>query len=336
LKIVVRQLPDLTDILKGIVDNTSAYEGLNRFAIDGLIRAVSGLGLFAALSEPQRIGPLREDLGVIDKYERLFNAVIEVLNNTGYVEQKDGMFALKYDIQLIQEQIRQVDLDEQARDLVKSQPDLQAHIRLVKPCLEALPEIFTGKVSAKDFISSGSSADLVEGFYKGNPALNYFNERVADVIETYVQHRIRDLKETEKICILEIGAGACETSAMIFERLKGYAKHLDYVYTDISKNFLMHAEEHYCKENPYIRMKLFDFEKPLVEQDIQENFFDLVVTSNVLHATRNMMDTLEQVKVVLKTNGLLVLNEKSAEMNFLTPTFSLLGGWWLCRMKRLI
>jgi hypothetical protein len=56
---------------------------------------------------------------------------------------------------------------------------------------------------------------------------------------------------------------------------------------------------------------------------------DAVFATNVLHATCNMAATLQQCKALLRTGGLLLVNELCARTDFLTLTFGLTDGWWL-------
>ena len=57
--------------------------------------------------------------------------------------------------------------------------------------------------------------------------------------------------------------------------------------------------------------------------------YDVLLATNVLHATRNMPNTLQNCKALLRKGGLLIANELSAKTEFLTLTFGLTDGWWL-------
>jgi polyketide synthase PksR len=91
----------------------------------------------------------------------------------------------------------------------------------------------------------------------------------------------------------------------------------------------MYAENEYGKQNPYLTYKIFHVEKPAVTQGIHAGEYDIVIAANVLHATKNIRQTLRNAKAVLKKNGLLLLNEMSKNNLFVHLTFGLLEGWWL-------
>ena len=57
--------------------------------------------------------------------------------------------------------------------------------------------------------------------------------------------------------------------------------------------------------------------------------YDVLFATNVLHATRDMGNTLQHCKALLRKGGLLIANELSTKTEFLTLTFGITDGWWL-------
>ncbi|MGG0025446.1 beta-ketoacyl synthase N-terminal-like domain-containing protein [Bacillus inaquosorum] len=218
--------------------------------------------------------------------------------------------------------------NEQKSDLLQDN-NMKAMVTLVETALKALPDILTGKASATDILFPNSSMDLVEGVYKNNQVADYFNDVLADTLAAYLQERLKQEPEA-KIRILEIGAGTGGTSAAVFQKLKAWQTHIkEYCYTDLSKAFLMHAENKYGPDNPYLTYKRFNVEEPASEQHIDPGSYDVVIAANVLHATKNIRQTLRNAKAALKKNGLLLLNEISDHNIYSHLTFGLLEGWWL-------
>ena len=213
--------------------------------------------------------------------------------------------------------------------------NIKAWAVLVEATLRALPDILTGKALATDIIFPNSSMELVEGIYKHNLIADYFNEVLAGTVAAYVQERL-NLDASARMRLLEIGAGTGGTSAMVLQKLKPYREHMqEYCYTDISKAFLMHAEKEYGSENPYLTYKIFNVEEPAAGQDISAGGYDIVIAANVLHATKDIRQTLRNAKAVLQNNGLLILNEMSTGSLFAHVTFGLLEGWWRYEDKAL-
>ncbi|WP_133125247.1 class I SAM-dependent methyltransferase, partial [Xanthomonas citri] len=101
-------------------------------------------------------------------------------------------------------------------------------------------------------------------------------------------------------------------SAVVFAALGAYAAHVaEYAYTDLSKAFLHHAQAQYAPHVPYLRSQVFDLEKAPAAQGVDEHGYDVVIATNVVHATRDIRQALGHVKAVLKGQGILLLNELS-------------------------
>ena len=66
----------------------------------------------------------------------------------------------------------------------------------------------------------------------------------------------------------------------------------------------------------------------MAEQGMEVGGYDVVIASNVLHATKEIRRTLRTVKAALKRNGMLIMNELSGSSVYAHLTFGLLEGWW--------
>ncbi len=208
-------------------------------------------------------------------------------------------------------------------------PDLRAQVVLLDATLRALPRILTGVVPATDVMFPNSSLELVQGIYKGNAVTDLFNGVLADTAAAVVR-AIAEGDRRARVRILEIGAGTGGGSQKVFQRLEPFASLVEtYCYTDLSRSFLMHAEQEYGPTHAYLDYRLLDVEQPLAAQGIEIGSFDLVLATNVLHATRDIRRTLRNAKAALKENGVLLANEISANSLFTHLTFGLLAGWWL-------
>lgn len=209
-----------------------------------------------------------------------------------------------------------------------TQPEMRARVELADVMIRALPDIVTGKQSATEIMFPGGSMSRVEGIYKQNSIADYFNALLADeaaqLISDFSGHGNR------KIRILEIGAGTGGTSSMLFQKFEPYRELIqEYCYTDVSKSFLQHARKQYGPYYPYLTYSLLNIEEPLHSQGVEAGRYDMVVATNVLHATRQIRHTLRNAKALLTLNGKLLINEIIEDSLFNHVTFGLLTGWWL-------
>jgi polyketide synthase PksN len=286
-----------------------------------LLATLQSLGLFEGRSEERA-----SVLPIAALYERWLEESLSVLLTKGYLE---------YDEQCYRNKLSSIDLArlwrewDQAKILWLQDSNQKALVTLVEACLRALPEILTGKQQATDVIFPDSSMALVENIYKGNVVADFYNQTLQSSVVAYIQARLAQAPMAQ-IRILEIGAGTGGTSAGLLAQLRPFQNNIvEYCYTDLSKAFLQHGSRQYAPEHPYIVTQIFDVEKPLAEQGIQANHYDLVIAANVLHATQNIRNTLRNAKATLRKHGLLFLNEMSTKTLFSHLTFGLLEGWWL-------
>ncbi|MEH6633683.1 MAG: SDR family NAD(P)-dependent oxidoreductase [Halopseudomonas aestusnigri] len=210
-----------------------------------------------------------------------------------------------------------------AIELRKGTPEIE----LLDLCLKALPDVLSGRIKATDVMFPDASLALVEKIYKGNPVADLFNDTLSDLVTAYVRER-----GGQPLRILEIGAGTGGTSVTVLRALKPFGAQItEYAYTDVSKAFLLQAEDRFGTEFPSLRTMMFDVEKNPEEQGVPTGHYDFVIAANVLHATSDIRTSLKQAKVLLKRNGLLLLNEISGTSLFTHLTFGLLEGWWRYR-----
>ncbi|WP_249713339.1 hypothetical protein, partial [Bacillus cereus] len=73
-------------------------------------------------------------------------------------------------------------------------------------------------------------------------------------------------------------AGTGGTTAMLFTKLNPFVKQIaEYCYTDVSKAFLMHAEQEYVPDVPYLTTALFTAEEPCESQNIKTGVYDIII-----------------------------------------------------------
>jgi ubiquinone/menaquinone biosynthesis C-methylase UbiE len=128
--------------------------------------------------------------------------------------------------------------------------------------------------------------------------------------------------------VLEIGAGSGGTTLALFRKLT-VRQGLSYDFTDISAGFFIKAKELLSEWTSSINYKKLDIETDPVEQGFEEAKYDLVIASNVLHATKHMETTLKNTRKLLKPGGQLMLLEVTTPPVYLHLVFGCLPGWWV-------
>lgn len=82
-----------------------------------------------------------------------------------------------------------------------------------------------------------------------------------------------------------------------------------YTYTDVSVGFFEKAAELFTAYKDRMTFKVLDVEKSPSTQGYETGTYDVIIASNVLHATTSMQRTLEHTRQLLKPGGYLMLLE---------------------------
>lgn len=115
--------------------------------------------------------------------------------------------------------------------------------------------------------------------------------------------------------VLESGAGTGCTTATVLPTLRseqGERMYSNYVYSGISAGFYLAAKERF-KDYDAMEFPLLDVTQDPLGQGFEEGSFDLIVASNVLHATLSLVHTSTKVRRLLNPQGRLFLLELSPE-----------------------
>ncbi|KAI4591597.1 Type I Iterative PKS [Pestalotiopsis sp. 9143b] len=135
--------------------------------------------------------------------------------------------------------------------------------------------------------------------------------------------------------ILEIGGGTAGTTLPVLEALSRNREEpgfLQYTFTDISSGFFENARNKLSRWSQRLTYKKLDISQNIEDQDFAPEQFDVVIASNVLHATQDMTVTMANVRRLLKPKGRLLLLEANRHPASVLP-FALLPGWWYAKDK---
>lgn len=188
----------------------------------------------------------------------------------------------------------------------------------ISSVFEEVVNIFDDKVNPLELLLKD---DLLADIYHFRPLCDY-----ADFFRL-LAHSKPNMK------ILEIGAGTGGMTATILPVLKnssprGERMYGSYTYTDLSAGFFVAAKERF-KDYDAITYRVLDISADPIVQGFDSESYDLIVASNVLHATPRLQDSLLNIRKLLKPTGKLFLQELSPTTKWVNYVMGLLPGWWL-------
>ncbi|PGH00190.1 hypothetical protein AJ79_08295 [Helicocarpus griseus UAMH5409] len=185
---------------------------------------------------------------------------------------------------------------------------------------EKLPKILTGKIDPLALM-------LEDGFlYR-----LYANDDASKRCYCHMIHYLQQAtKKNPNMNILELGAGTSGATVPLLQELgsDGVLPIYQYDFTDVSTGFFERSSIKLQKWSKYLRFKRFDLQGDPAKQGFAEGSYDIIIASNVLHATDCIDVSLSKVRKLLKPGGKLLLIEVTRVLPFYNVCSGVLPGWW--------
>ncbi|OQE42415.1 hypothetical protein PENCOP_c004G00771 [Penicillium coprophilum] len=135
--------------------------------------------------------------------------------------------------------------------------------------------------------------------------------------------------------VLEIGGGTGSFTAEVLAVLspdlaKSKGNIASYTFTDISSGFFEKAKQRFQSWSDIMNFQSLNIERSPVDQGLQLGTYDLIFAGNVIHATANLQNALQNLRSLLKPGGQLIMQEGIRQDFLWYPlVFGQLPGWWL-------
>ena len=264
---------------------------------------------------------LRQRLGVVSEHRRLFLRLLEMLAKSGVLEEADGGFTVK------------LGPDDPLPEELPANPETFAgpmagrysqgliEIGLFERSGGALVDVLVGEADPLTLLFSSGEPTAADLYLKA-PVARAANALLSDAVRALLSR----LPEGRRLRVIEVGAGTGSATASVLPELP--AGRFDYMYTDISAGFFSEAEARFGDGDGCIEYRPLDIEKDPVEQGFDRHGYDLVIASNVLHATRFLQETLGHCRTLMAPSGQLVALENLRGLGWMDLTFGQLDGWW--------
>lgn len=138
-------------------------------------------------------------------------------------------------------------------------------------------------------------------------------------------------EENPRLRILEIGGGTGSCTLPVLKALSRDSAPLleHYTFTDISMGFFEAAKQKLALWDGSVSYLALNIEQDPADQGFSPNSYDVIIAAQVLHATKNINNTMKHVRGLLRDGGKLVLVETIRDTAYLHMMFGTLPGWWL-------
>jgi acyl transferase domain-containing protein/NADPH:quinone reductase-like Zn-dependent oxidoreductase len=279
-----------------------------------VLQALRELGWAGAVGDVVTADGLTAELGVRPRFRPLVGRLLGMLVADGIVEEvADGW------------RVRRVpapgDPEADLVQLLAAHPAHRPELGLLARCGPRLAEVLGGRCDPLQLLFPEGSLAALEALYRDSPTAREANGLVAEAVAAAAAGQPPD----RPIRILEVGAGTGGTTAHVLARLPG--DRAEYTFTDVSPVFLHQARDRFG-EYPFVGYGVLDLEGDPLTQSFEAHAFDIVIAANVVHATRDLGESLDHLATLLAPGGLLVLLEGVAARHWVDLTFGLTEGWW--------
>ncbi|HLJ16215.1 MAG TPA: SDR family NAD(P)-dependent oxidoreductase [Bryobacteraceae bacterium] len=293
-----------------------ALAALEAVSLDFVVAAFARAGFTLGAGARWRTEQMARQFGVVSQHRRLFERLLGMLEEEGILSrQEDDTWRVVREpgtrhpgrrIQSLMEQYGQV---------------AEAELTLLSRCGEKLSEVLRGAQHPLELLFPGGDTSTAAKLYRDSPRYRAMNTLVANAVTA----AIGQLPPDRGVRILEVGAGTGGTTAALLGRLP--ARQTDYVFTDIGETFVAKAREQF-RQFEFLRGKTLDIEREPCVQGFEPHQYDIVIAVNVLHATKDMGQTVANVRELLAPGGILVLSEATHRSRWVDLVFGLTDGWW--------
>jgi acyl transferase domain-containing protein/NADPH:quinone reductase-like Zn-dependent oxidoreductase/SAM-dependent methyltransferase len=181
---------------------------------------------------------------------------------------------------------------------------------------------------------SGEANPLEVIFADEAKITEFYRELTEDTtgLEPFNRYLDAVVHKTPDLRFLEVGAGTGGSTSVMMRTIGDPElppRFEEYLYTDISPSFFVHAQSRFSQHNARMRYQVLNVERDTEEQGFEGNY-DVIIADNVLHATHDLHITLSNIRKLLRPGGRLILKELVTPKRMLTGfSFGLLPGWWL-------
>ena len=294
---------------------------LERWSRSRALATLEELGWQRRAGETVDPEALQSQLNVLPEHKRLFRRLFEMLAKSGVVEEADDGFVVVVGPEDSLPEEMPGDLEEFASQMADLHPDGLTEIGLFRRSGRALAEVLRGHEDPLTLLFSNGEPTAADLYLKA-PVARAANRMLAEAVRALVAA----LPEGRRLRVIEVGAGTGSATASVLPELPD--GRFDYVYTDISAGFFAEAEARFGDGGGCIEYRPLDIEKDPIDQGFDSHGYDLLIASNVLHATRYLEETLGHCRDLLAPSGQLIALENLSGLGWMDLTFGQLDGWW--------
>jgi acyl transferase domain-containing protein/SAM-dependent methyltransferase len=278
-----------------------------------ITRTLLQLGVFKDPNEAYSVDEVLQRFAILPNYHKLLSRWLLRLTRMGLLRLHERRFKNP-------EPLEMPFLDQRLKEAGEAFADQTFFLDYIERCGNMLADILTGRQDPLETLFPGGSSELAERLYGDWVVSRQISGIAASVVTAVVSGHV----DARPLRILELGAGTGGTTGTVLRMLP--PRPIEYWFTDVSEFFFIRAQEKY-QDYPFVRYGALDIERNPLTQGFPSGSFDVVLATNVLHATLNLETAVDHVLTLLTPRGVLILSEITEDFAWLDITTGLIEGW---------
>ena len=293
---------------------TRVYPSQASLIVTYIIEAFAKLGCdLSAVKAGQRIANLPQP----DKREKLVTQLMHALRDDGLVT-KDGSDWIRTSkpISTTPSSSRRFN------QILEDFPQFAPENKLLHAVGSELAGCLSGDVNPLHLLfGSPEKRKLIADQYTIAPIQSAVSKQLA----SFITKRFEKQKTDQVVRVLEIGGGTCGTTLYAVSAFAQLSLPVEYTFSDVSSSFISAAKSK-LSEYKFVTFRTLDItEKPSPEL---RGSYDMIIATNIIHATPDVCESIENARQMLQPGGFLTLVEYTRRLYFLDVVFGQLDGWW--------
>ncbi|KAL8751877.1 MAG: hypothetical protein Q9199_006133, partial [Rusavskia elegans] len=250
------------------------------------------------------------------RHSQVMRCLWDILERQGVIYRKNGTTFRT------SKRITEVRSSQLTRGYIGWHPKYTVDFALMALTGPVLADCLTGATDPlKILFGNPKAQQVLDDFYHESPML----ATMTDQLVAFIKQTVTQSSSDVDIRIIEIGAGFGGTTTALAQMLQQSNRRVEYTFTDIAPTLVDKAKKKFSEYS------CMDFRTMNLDQDPPAKYhgrYDIVVATNVVHATKDLVASTSRMKSLLKDGGFICLSEITKVIDWHNIVFGLLPGWW--------
>lgn len=316
IKLVEEKL-DKELAIKGVEEYFGFEESANKLCTTYILEYLEKNGVSTAKGRIYDIDELRSYLRVLPKFNKFFNFFIKCLLDDRIIRELDNK------IQFLKEGVSIGRSEHFYKEILAKFPQFKGMLEFLHYCAGHYTKALNGEIFAIGVLFPNGKADMLEDSTRRTVV--HGRERLyAGIVREIIRVILDKFNSGRKLRILEVGGG----NGLLTRELVAVTNNpnVEYYFTDLGESFVKKAKADSAFS--FMNFGMLDISRDPASQGYQKHSFDMVLGLNVVHATKNIGETISNLKTLLAPGGTIALVEATRQMRWVDMVWGLAEGWW--------